>query len=598
MPRTKIRKTGRGTKDISVYELAYEDVNNGVYSVRAAAKNYELCHVSLTRYKKKREEALSKGDQAPVTMGYKAWNKVFSENQEIVMAEYIIKAAEIYYGLCPKEVRRFAYEMASKYKLLIPPQWEENKIASEDWFTNFMKRQPQLSIRCAQPTSMSRATSFNETNVNTFFNNLQNVIDKYKFEAKDMYNVDETGMTTVQRPDRIVSKRGTRQVGALTSAERGSLVTVTCAVNAIGNCVPPMFIFPRLRYHEHFVRDGPTGSIGAGNASGWMQENEFLIYLKHFQSHTSATLSHRVLLLMDNHSSHISIQALDYCSENGIVVLSFPPHCSHKLQPLDRAVYGPLKKAFNTGCDAWMRNNPGKTMTIYHIPSVVGTAIPMALTPTNIQAGFRCTGIFPYNRNIFTALDYAPSYITDRPAPLSEISNEITFRPEPRDIEPIPSTSRSVPCDLYNQNQPTQDEQVKQADFTPAAVRPFAKAPPRKEGNRGKKKRKSAVYTDTPEKEKIRSEYAEKQKKNVKKNVSFSKPKAKNSDKSVKSKTKDRKEDSDEEDERYYCLVCLEPFNASRPGEKWVQCMECKSWSHEECTQQNDLYICHNCDSE
>ncbi|TGZ49993.1 Tigger transposable element-derived protein 6-like protein, partial [Temnothorax longispinosus] len=107
------------------------------------------------------------------------------------------------------------------------------------------------------------------------------------------------------KSDRIVTKRGTRQVGALTSAERGSLVTLTCAVNAIGNFIPPMFIFPRLRYQEHFVRDGPTGSIGAGNASRWMQENYFLIFLKQFQKYTSAGASHKVLLLLNNHSSHI-----------------------------------------------------------------------------------------------------------------------------------------------------------------------------------------------------------------------------------------------------------------------------------------------------
>ena len=49
---------------------------------------------------------------------------------------------------------------------------------------------------------------------------------RYKFEAKDIWNVDETGVTTVQRPSKIVAKCGTKQVGALTSAERGRLVTV------------------------------------------------------------------------------------------------------------------------------------------------------------------------------------------------------------------------------------------------------------------------------------------------------------------------------------------------------------------------------------
>ena len=49
------------------------------------------------------------------------------------------------------------------------------------------------------------------------------------------------------------------------------------------------------------------------------------------------------------------------CKNNGVVILSFPPHCSHELQPLDRSVYGPLKKYVNSFCDSWMRNNPGKS---------------------------------------------------------------------------------------------------------------------------------------------------------------------------------------------------------------------------------------------
>lgn len=116
-------------------------------------------------------------------------------------------------------------------------------------------------------------------------------------------------------------------------------------------------------------------------------------------------------------------------------------------------------------------------------------------------------------------------------------------------------------------------------------VRPFPKAPPRKEGNRGKRKRKSAVYTDTPEKEKIRAEYEAKQVQKVKKKLGSSNPKT-NSYKKNKSKEEDRKENSDSEDEECFCLVCLEPYSTSKPGEKWVQC---KSWAHEQCTQQNDL---------
>ncbi|KAH9524423.1 hypothetical protein Btru_054516 [Bulinus truncatus] len=69
--------------------------------------------------------------------------------------------------------------------------------------------------------------------------------------------MDETGITTVQKPEKVIASKGQKQVGAIAAAER------------------------------------------------------------------------------------------DYATANGIVMLSFPPHCTHKLQPLDRTVYGPFKKACN-----------------------------------------------------------------------------------------------------------------------------------------------------------------------------------------------------------------------------------------------------------
>ena len=244
-------------------------------------------------------------------MRYVAHNKVFSEEQEQQLSKYIVRCAEIYFGLSPKEIRTLAFELTSKYNLKRPATWLENEMAGEEWFHSFMNRNPLLSVRVAQATNLSRATSYNKTNVEAFYENLQTVLDRYTYKSQDIYNVDETGVTTVQKPNKIVARRGIRQVGALTSAERGTLVTVTFAVNALRNTIPPLFIFPRVRYHDHFVMDGPVGSIETANLSGWMQDASFLVFLEHFRKYSNASPTHRVLLVLDNHSSHIHINTLD-----------------------------------------------------------------------------------------------------------------------------------------------------------------------------------------------------------------------------------------------------------------------------------------------
>ncbi|KAG5891853.1 hypothetical protein JTB14_032903 [Gonioctena quinquepunctata] len=132
--------------------------------------------------------------------------------------------------------------------------------------------------------------------------------------------------------------------------------------------------------------------------------------------------------------------------------------------------------------------------------------------------------------------------------------------------------------------------------FTPEAVRPLPKAPPRK-SNKGRKTRKSTIYTDTPEKEAIRKEHETRleriKSKQVKKSLDGRKGR-KNTSRGKKSNTQ---QEMSSEEEECYCIVCLSPYSESRSGEKWIQCITCKQWAHEECTEGGLSYVCHNCDS-
>ena len=134
--------------------------------------------------------------------------------------------------------------------------------------------------------------------------------------------------------------------------------------------MPPMFIFPHHNFKDNFIRHGPTGCIGTAHPSGWMTTENFFIFLKHFAKHARRTAEKPVLLFLDNHHSHQGIETLNFTKANGIIMLSFPPHCLHKLKPLDRTVFGPFKRFMVTSQDNWMRNNPGKTMTIVDSPGI------------------------------------------------------------------------------------------------------------------------------------------------------------------------------------------------------------------------------------
>lgn len=219
--------------------------------------------------------------------------------------------------------------------------------------------------------------------------------DGYEYEAHQIWNMDETGFSTVPtKIGRVVSRRGIRHVGSVAAQERGTLVTMAACINAAGTALPPFWVFPRQKMRSIFLEHASEGSAGAANGSGWMKQSEFLLFMQHFIKYTGASSERPQLLIVDNHDSHLSINAIDLAKENGITMLSFPPHCSHKLQPLDVSVFGPLKACYKKQCGVWTKNHVGRVLEIHHIPEIVAQkeCMDAAFTPSNIKAGFRATG--------------------------------------------------------------------------------------------------------------------------------------------------------------------------------------------------------------
>lgn len=60
-----------------------------------------------------------------------------------------------------------------------------------------------------------------------------------------------------------------------------------------------------------------------------------------------------VLLFLDNHESRCFLHAV-FARQNGIVMVTFPPHCAHHQQPLDVAIMGTFKAKYTVTENEWM----------------------------------------------------------------------------------------------------------------------------------------------------------------------------------------------------------------------------------------------------
>ena len=266
----------------------------------------------------------------------------------------------MFYGLQLQQARKLAHKFAAQ-KGNAPKSWIPNQTAGEAWLLGFRRRH-DLSLRSPEATSLGRSMAFNKPVVQKFFEQLRQVCDRFKASPNKIWNLDETGLTTVQKPRQILTPTGTKQVGQITSAERGVTVTMCCCISAEGNSLPPAYIFPRVNFKDHMLIGAPADSLGLACKSGWMNNDQFSKVLLHFMKRMHISSHNQALLLLDNHTSHISIEAIDMAKENGLILLTLPPHCSHKLQPLDVSVYAAFKKYYKSVCDGWMlEREPWKT---------------------------------------------------------------------------------------------------------------------------------------------------------------------------------------------------------------------------------------------
>ncbi|KAF2898111.1 hypothetical protein ILUMI_08064, partial [Ignelater luminosus] len=78
----------------------------------------------------------------------------------------------MHYGSSTNDVRQLAYNYAVANLVSHPNPWQVYQKAGIDWLKYFLKRNKEA-------TSLARSTAFNKSNVNLFFDKLEEVMNRY-----------------------------------------------------------------------------------------------------------------------------------------------------------------------------------------------------------------------------------------------------------------------------------------------------------------------------------------------------------------------------------------------------------------------------------
>jgi hypothetical protein len=276
----------------------------------------------------------------------------------------------------------------------------DGKPVGKHWARRFVDMQPSLKTRFDRPYDYQRALCEDPEVIGNWFRLLSNMMAKYRIIDDNLYNCDETGFMMGMITASMVVTRADRR-GKAKSVQPGNRewATVIECINVNGWCIPP-FVIVQAAYHlaSWTTESGfPPSWVIAPTQNGWTDNKTGLEWIQHFNKHTKPKreADYRMLIL-DGHESHMSAEFNQYCKDNKIIPISMPPHSSHLVQPLDVALFRPLKHAYGGEISNFIR------ASINHITKseffiAFKAAHNKTFTGDNIKAAFRGAGIVPWD---------------------------------------------------------------------------------------------------------------------------------------------------------------------------------------------------------
>ena len=221
--------------------------------------------------------------------------------------------------------------------------------------------------------------------------------------------MDEKGflLGKLHKTKRIVSKYQLDKGYLTGSGQDGNRewITLLACICMDGTHLPPAIIYQAQtgNLQDSWLDDYDPESqcaFFASSPNGWTNDKLGFHWLTRvFDVNTKLKARHARdprLLFIDGHGSHINMKFLTWCEKNNVHVALYPPHSTHRLQPLDVSLFSPLANFYSQNLDNWILETSGlSSMSKREFWKLFYPAFKAAFSEENIESGFRKTGLRP-----------------------------------------------------------------------------------------------------------------------------------------------------------------------------------------------------------
>jgi hypothetical protein len=209
--------------------------------------------------------------------------------------------------------------------------------------------------------------------------------------------MDEKGfrLSCECKKKRIVQRFRRREPKSKEPRKRESLTVVEC-MSPEGKYITPLVIyqskagplcgwFREYRKEHYWYTTAEKGFNNTAISRRWIEQI--------FEPETRPTNPNEWrILIFDGFDAHLDPTVVDFANAHKISCFSLPSHCTHEGQPLDKALFGPMEHAYSELVSK-------QRVQVYKekFQELYIEARQKVCSVDNAKAGFRATGIHPFN---------------------------------------------------------------------------------------------------------------------------------------------------------------------------------------------------------